>query len=219
MILSVLIPTISSRASTLSRSLWYLENQWNNKLGDNSSLYEVIVHRGDTVGLGDKINRMIAEARGDYVVMVDDDDHLVPYYMPTVLPRLYQSSKRLDFLGYRILALQNGKYWLSIAHDAKNPFGNPTLNRGVCNKMPIRRSIAAKVPFGNDYTDDWPWSGAVHALVETSEFIDDHLYVYDWWPDSMAFRDYSTVWQPHEEFSPQRDIGEWPFDPERVRWL
>ena len=224
MILSVLIPTISSRASTLSRTLWYLQNQ--TMSGD----FEVIVHQGDTIGLGDKINRMIAEAKGDYIVMVDDDDYLVPHYMASVLPRLQQSSMACygykpvqfdtpDFLGYKILALQNGKYWLSISHDAKNPFGNPTLNRGVCNKMPIRRSIAAKVPFGNDYTDDWPWSGAVHALVETSEFIDDHLYVYDWWPDSMAFRDYSTVWQPHEEFSPQRDIGEWPFDPERVRWL
>ena len=215
MILSVLIPTISSRASTLSRSLWYLQQQdWNDLFPES---FEVIVHQGDTIGLGDKINHMIAEARGDYIVMVDDDDHLVTHYMESVLSPLFNTQP--DFLGYKILALQNGKYWLSIAHDAKNPFGNPTLNRGVCNKMPIRRSIAAKVPFGNDYTDDWPWSGAVHALVETSDFIDDHLYVYDWWPDSMAFRDYATVWQPHEEFSPQRDIGDWPFDPERVRWL
>lgn len=216
MILSVLIPTISSRASTLSRSLWYLQHQ------TLDAEFEVIVHQGDTVGLGDKINRMIADARGDYIVMVDDDDHLVPHYMAAVLPKLIQlvePDDRPDFLGYKILALRDGQYWLSIAHDAKNPFGNPTLNRGVCNKMPIRREIAAKVPFGNDYTDDWPWSGAVHALIRTSDFVDDHLYVYDWWPDSMAFRDYTSVWQPHEKFSDQRDIGEWPFDPERVRWL
>lgn len=215
MILSVLIPTISSRASTLSRSLWYLQNQ----VWDEWSDFEVLVHRGDTIGLGDKINRLIGEARGDYIVMVDDDDYLVPHYIARVVPKLVNRDARPDFLGYKILALHNGKYWLSIAHDAKNPFGNPTLNRGVCNKMPIRREIAAKVPFGNDYTDDWPWSGAVHALVESSEFIDDHLYVYDWWPDSMAFRDHRAVWRPHEEFAPQRDIGVWPFDPERVRWL
>lgn len=209
--LSVIIPTISARASTLSRSLWHLIEQ----PGD----FEVIVHRGDEIGLGDKVNAMIAEARGDYIVQVDDDDHLPLGYMASVLPFLDGS---VDAVGYKILALRDGSFWVSIAHDPTHEFGVDTprpdgsIGRGVCNKIPIRRELAQKVHFGNAYTDDWPWSEQVHRLVERSTFIDRHLYVYDWWPSTMAFRNADR--RPHG-WTPQRDIGAWPYDSERIRWM
>lgn len=205
MILSVLIPAISVRTSTLSRSLWYLQQQ----TGD----FEILVHPGDDVGLGDKTNRLIQEAAGEYVVVVDDDDYLVPHYMRTVLPFLESGP---DFVGYRILALWDGKFWLSIAHDAKNEFGSLTLDRGVCSKMPIRRSIASQVMLGNEFEADWPWAQRVHELVETSLFIDEHLYVYDWWPNAMGFP--GGKWAPGT-WAPQQDVGLWPVVEDRVRWL
>lgn len=212
-VLSVLIPTISSRASTLSRSLWHLEQQ-------NTYGFEVLVHQGDEIGLGDKINRMVQEARGDFIVMVDDDDYLPLHYMHTVWPTLRLST---DFVGYRILALKNGAFWLSIEHSATNQFGSQTLRRGVCNKMPIRTELARQVPFGNDYTDDWPWSEQIHNLVERSTFIDEHLYVYDWWPESMAFKNPE---RHPDKWAPAHDVGVWPYDGaswpiagDRLRWL
>ena len=43
MILSVLIPTISSRASTLSRSLWYLQQQdWNDLFPESSDCVALV---------------------------------------------------------------------------------------------------------------------------------------------------------------------------------
>ena len=203
--LSVLVPTITARASTLTRSLWYLQQQ----TGD----FEVIVATGDDIGLGDKTNNLIAAAAGDYFIIVDDDDHLPSHYMDTVLPFL---DGTFDYVGYRILALHEGRYWLSIAHDAKNPFEAFTLNRGVDKKMPIRRSLMEGLSLGNEFEDDWLFAQSIHDRVQTSMFIDDHLYVYDWWPDTMTFpggrRDQGN-------WGPQRDIGRWPFDPDRIRWL
>jgi hypothetical protein len=205
MILSVLIPTVSARASTLSRTLWYLQQQ----TGD----FEVIVARGDQIGLGDKTNALIEAATGEYFIIVDDDDYVASHYMETVLPYL---DGRFDYVGYRILALWDGRYWLSIAHDAKNPFGAITLNRGVDKKMPIRRDLILDLKLGNEFEDDWYFAQAIHNRIRTSTFIDDHLYVYDWWPETMTFpggqRDQGN-WRP------QRDIGVWPVDKRRIRWL
>lgn len=211
MILSVLIPTISARASTLSRALWYLQHQGT----EWAESFEVLVAEGDDIGKGEKVNAMVEAAEGSHIIVLDDDDYLPPHYADTVIPVL-KFGDPVDFLGYRILALKNGRYWLSIVHDARNEFGNPTLDRGVCDKMPIRREFALSVKYGDEYTDDWPWSKAIHDLVETSEFIDDHLYVYDWWPESMAFKD--SKFQPGN-WNPQQDVGQWPYNPERVRWL
>ena len=203
--LSVLIPTISARASTLSRALWYLQQQ--------SGEFEVVVHEGDDIGKGAKVNAMVAASTGDYIIVLDDDDYLPLNYMSRVLPYL---DSGFDFVGYRILALRDGKYWMSIAHDARNRFGNPTLDRGVCDKMPIRRELAEQVQYGDEYTDDWPWSEAVHNLVETSTFVNEHLYVYDWWPGSMAFK--GGEFRPGD-WTPQQDFGVWPHDSERVTWM
>lgn len=205
MILSVLIPTVTARVSTLSRSLWYLQQQ----TGD----FEVIAYGGDEVGVGDKTNALIAAASGDYFIIVDDDDHLVPHYMDTVLPHL---DGTFDYVGYRILALHEGRYWLSIAHDAKNRFEAFTLNRGVDKKMPIRRSLMAGLSLGNEFEDDWDFAKAIHDRVETSMFIDEHLYVYDWWPQTMTFPGGK---RNQGKWGPQRDIGYWPFDERRIRWL
>jgi glycosyltransferase involved in cell wall biosynthesis len=210
--LSVLIPTISARDSTLSRALWFLQNQTRD-LGE----FEVLVHRGDHLGKGAKVNAMVDACEGDHIIVLDDDDFLPQHYMDIVLPTLNPDLHgQVDFVGYRILALKDGKFWLSIAHDARNQFGNPTLDRGVCDKMPIRTEVARQVRYGDEYTDDWPWSEAVHNLVESSAFIDEHLYYYDWWPESMAFKNNALE---TGDWSPQQNVGVWPYDPERVVWL
>jgi len=210
--LSVLIPTITPRQSVLSRALWYLDQQ--------SGDFEVIVHGDDELGLGDKINAMVAAAGGDYVTVLDDDDHLTLDYMSSVLP----ACESVDAIGYRFLALKDGRHWLSIEHDPRNEFngstrarrGTKVVRRSVCQKIPIRRELAAQVTFGNEYTADFPWSEAIHGMVETSTFIDRHLYVYDWWPETMAFKDGR---EQRGEWNPQRNLGLWPYRNDLVRWM
>jgi glycosyltransferase involved in cell wall biosynthesis len=200
--LSVLVSTVTPRASLLSRLLYGLTQQ----TGD----FEVLVHPDDTLGMGDKLNRMFAEAEGEYVVCVDDDDMLADSYMDTVLPRLAG-----DFVGYRILVLHDGKYWMEVEHRWDvNGWGDEV--RGVGPKCPVRRDIACRVPFGNAYSDDEQWSAGVAGLVSSGVFIDRPLYVYDWWNRHMLG---TAPNQRRNRWKSQRDVGVWPFDPERVRWI
>lgn len=200
--LSVLVPTVTPRASLLSRLLYGLCNQ----KGD----FEVLVHSDDSLGMGDKLNSMFAEARGDYVVCVDDDDMLSDGYMDTVLPALLG-----DFVGYRILVLHDGRFWMEVTH-RWDVDGWGKTERGVSPKCPVRTDIARQVEFGNEYNDDQAWSRRVGELVASGTFIDRPLYVYDWWSQHMLGTtpdQYSGRWEM------QRDVGEWPFDSERIRWV
>jgi hypothetical protein len=209
--LTICIPHTTSRASLLSRLLWCIQQQaW--------PPLEVIVH-GGRGPMGDKLNEMFAQAQGEYIVCVDDDDLLDGNFSS----RLYEGGKgrlamatRTDFIGYRILALRNGCYWLDVAHDiSRDPSCTwQGTDRGVSPKCLIRTTIARKHTFGNHYTADREWSRNVQRDVRTHTFIDAPLYVYDWWPDHML----GTHPDDHPD-RPQRDVGQWPYDPELVRWL
>lgn len=201
--LSVLVPTVSPRASLLSRMLWSVTWQ----TGD----FEVLVHGGDDVPMGDKLNRMFTVAQGEYVVCVDDDDMLADSYMDMVLPRL----EDVDFLGYRIVVLHDGAYWMEAVHRGDVEGWDGTV-RGVGPKCPIRRELALQVSFGNAYTDDVKWSLAVGRLVKASGYVDRPLYIYDWWASRMlgtAPDHYTARW------SAQRNVGTWPFRPSNLTWL
>lgn len=209
MILSVLIPTITPRFPLLSRNLWHLQQQ----RGD----FEVLVHEGDEIGMGDKLNRMFGEARGEYVVAVDDDDYLPGYYMDRMLPTLRTGV--FDSVGYRIFCLRNGMFWLEIEHDPGGSFDGSRLRklkRGFCPKIPVRTEIARRYQFGNEFEDDFAWSELVHGDIETAVFVDESMYVYDFWPDSGAFK--YDGWTSGK-WPKQPDVGDWPFDRNRVRWI
>lgn len=195
--LSVLIPTLDDRRSLLTRALWHLSQQD----GD----FEVVVGHGDK-GLGDKVNEMVRQAEGDYVMVHDDDDFLAADYMAAVLPLL---DGKVDSVGYRILATLDGKFWLSIQHNPKNDFGRAGFRRGYCPKIPVRRALVVDndIRMGNAYTDDWPFSEEIHNKIETSLYVPKHLYVYEW--ERNIGRMDTGDWA-----QPRKDVGQWP--PSRI---
>lgn len=201
--LSVLIPTVSPRESLLSRLLWSVTSQ--------QGEFEIVIHGGDEIPMGDKLNRMFQVARGEYVVCVDDDDMLADSYMEQVLPRLGD----VDFLGYRILVLRDGAFWMEVEHRGDG-HGWASHVRGVGPKCPIRREIALQVPFGNAYTDDLAWSSKIGPLVRSFGFVDRPLYIYDWSPTQMLGT--APDHQP-DRWNQQRDVGVWPWKPGHITWL
>jgi hypothetical protein len=206
-ILSICIPTISTRKGLLSRLLWSIGEQ-----AEHAPDFEVLVYPGDNIPYGDKLNRMFAEAKGEYVVAVGDDDWLPGCYLGLVLGHLM--STHIDYLGYKILYLNKGRYQYDITHTA-DIVGWPTNRlRGVCQTCPVRSSIARSVPFGNEYFDDRKWSLEVGKQVQKHLFIDRVLYVYDYGE--------SVGTQPGEGWVDSDRVGTWDYSfPwwEGPRWL
>jgi hypothetical protein len=196
-VLTICIPTISTRAGLLSRLLWSIGEQMN----DCSTDVEVLVAPGDNIPYGDKLNRMFAEAKGEYVVAVGDDDWLSAAYLDAVL--FYLEEIELDYLGYKILYLNNGKYQYDITHTADIVGWPSNRLRGVCQTCPVRTSIARSVPFGNEYFDDRKWSFEVGKQVQRHRFIDRVLYYYDYGE--------SVGTQPAEGWVASDRVGTWDY--------
>lgn len=201
--LTICIPTIPARRSVLSRLLFTIEGQLTDDV-------EVLIADGATP-MGDKLNRMFAMANGHHVVAVDDDDLLSENYVDLTT----KWTAEFDFLGHYILWLENGRFAGIVKHSLHGDPSWGSLNRGVSPKCPVRTELARQVEFGNHYTADREWSTAIHALCETGTYLPVPLYIYDHWDQHMV----GTEPDDPRFARPQRDVGMWPFDPERFTWI
>ena len=188
------IPTIDSRRSLLSRCLWSIPVGWN-----------VIVAGGDGP-MGDKLNACFEAADTTHVICVDDDDYMLIGGNPGAM---------LDFVGWRILYTENGRFCGSVAHRGNGDTSWQTFDRGVSPKCLVRTEIARAHQFGNHYTADREWSQEVQNDVATHWFVDENVYHYDHWTEHMVGTDQTQGLTDR----PQRDVGIWPFDSERITWL
>lgn len=204
--LTICIPTIPERRSLLSRLLWTLEPQLPN------APVEVLISDGRRP-MGDKLNEMFAAAQGEYVVAVDDDDLVATDYVEHVVRHL--GYERVDFMGYYVLWLEDGKYAGTVKHDLHHDTSWSTLDRGVSVKCPVRTEIARMHRFGNEYTADRKWAAEVDEAASSGGFAHRTLYIYDHWTAHMV----GTSPDDPRYGNVQRDVGTWPYDPEAFTWL
>jgi hypothetical protein len=194
--LTIAVPTIPGRESLLSRCLWSITSQASDDV-------EVLVIGGAGL-LGDKANRAAQIATGSHMVLVDDDDYLTPDFVACVLPHL-----DVDFVGYRVLQLFEGRYGGSSTMDARNGSMFEGGQHGPTPKGVTAVDIWRRCPMANDYHADRWWCSAVALEVQSSVFIDRDLYVYDHFRRSSAFIGTNE----------QRDVGTWPYEVDRVRFV
>lgn len=194
MTITACIPTIPSRRSLLSRVVWQLQR------------YDVEIMIADGVApMGDKLNAMFEAASTDYVFCVDDDDQIIAPPVETVA----------DFVGWRILYTESGRFAGSVAHRGDGDTSWSTFNRGVSPKCLVRTELARSQPFGNHYHADREWSAAVQADVVLHTFHGAHVYHYDHWDAHMV----GTEPTDGRFDRPQRDVGDWPCDWKATTWL
>lgn len=196
-LLTVAVPTIPGRESVLSRCLWSITAQ-------ASESVETLVIPGPGQ-LGDKANLAAEAATGRHMVLVDDDDYLSADFMAHVLPALEADP---DFVGYWVLQVVNLKFYgRAFTRGDMGGFGR--IAHGPVPKGVTRTTIWRDTPMGNHYTADRDWCRVVYPKIASHSFIDRDLYVYDHVERSSAFIGAGE----------QRDVGVWPFDESRVRYL
>lgn len=205
-LLTISIATVQSRSSLLSRLLWTLEQQLNNNI-------EVLVHTHPTLPLGDKSNQMWAEADGEFIMRVDDDDLVSSDYVFRVTNELVMGA---DYVSYNALYTLNGRFSGVYPHDIERGVNDPSSDiRALSPMMVIPTEVARTHPHGNNMTSDFDWSEAVMRSWKPDNpvYIDRVLYHYDCWPM------HSLPNTPDGMMRPQRDVGQWPYNRERFRWI
>jgi glycosyltransferase involved in cell wall biosynthesis len=174
--LSILILTMDNRVTFFERLRHILEPQLTEEC-------EVVVIRGDDATVGEKRNRAIYEAAGEYVVFIDDDDTVPVDYVETLLPYLDGIN---DYVGFQVQCYRDGLALKPTYHNYDYNSWWEDANgyyRHVSHLNPIKRDIALAVPFEySNYGEDHVWASTLKfsKLIEHHAYIDKVMYHY-WW--------------------------------------
>ncbi len=104
--LSILICSVNSRAYFLHRIISLIEPQ----LVDG---VEIVVDLDDAVKvLGQKRNDLLARAKGEYIVFVDDDDIVPAYYVKETMKALESNPDCTGFKGVKTDRSRNPKTFI-----------------------------------------------------------------------------------------------------------
>jgi glycosyltransferase involved in cell wall biosynthesis len=182
-LLSILIPTVAGREHKLARLMRGLEPQL------RLDVEVLIFPDARSMSIGEKRNRLVDLASGDYIAFVDDDDQVTDDYVSSITSMLAQ--RRPDVLCFSVLVFGHGQPKICRYHPS---FTHADLPREYKRKpnhiMPWRRQLAERVRFPSvSFGEDTQWAESMSHLAKSVCTINRHLYKYLYDPkDNSAIR-------------------------------
>ena len=171
--LSILICTLISRKTLFNRLMINLKAQ-------QTKAVEIIYECDDgKMSIGEKRNKLLQRAKGNYVCFIDDDDDVDVRYIKLILKALKSNPDCVKLIG---IMSTNGRNERRFEHSIKY-FNYFELNTIYCRPPnhlnTIRRSIAIRFKFpeinmGED--TDWAMQISRSMLLETEALIDIPIY-------------------------------------------
>jgi glycosyltransferase involved in cell wall biosynthesis len=140
--------------------------------------------------IGEKRNKLMAMATGQYIAFIDDDDRISPYYLATIINAIRNGYP--DVIGivgiYKSVVngkpiherfyhtIKNNRYWKSQRGWERPP---NHLN-------PMKREIAIRYDFmPSNFGEDTDWAMRIcdDQALKSENFIVDPIYFYDYVKD------------------------------------
>lgn len=193
--LSILIPTIVGREDALSRLLNSIDS--NGEL-TNSGLIgyglNVIVYGGvqyvlwkdnREMSVGEKRNKLLEKAAGEYVAFIDDDDIVSENYVKLLLDAAETDCDCANLKGlYSVNGVNDGIFEHSIRYEKWRTNLNGLEVKYERFPTPlnmIKSSIAKQFKFPEkNHGEDHDWSKQIHesSLLKTEHYIPEIIYYY-----------------------------------------
>lgn len=174
--LSILIATMPSRSESLDLLLKILGPQIIDKC------IEICTDDSMEYNIGVKRNKLLERAKGEYIVFIDDDDHIPPYYIEEIMNAL---ASKPDCVGIQGVVTTNGKdhkKWF-ISKDYKEWFEKNNIYYRTPNHIsPVKRELAIKARFPEiSFGEDYGYSMNLLPLLKTEVKINEqNMYHYDY---------------------------------------
>jgi glycosyltransferase involved in cell wall biosynthesis len=182
-LLSILMPTLDDRKHFFNHISQKLSNQIK-QVGEKDVEFLFYCDNRERT-TGHKRNVLLQQARGKFVVFVDDDDDVSPNYVDLICKAIRQHD--VDAIGICGIYTENGlnpKPFITGRKYNWETIGN-TYCRFVNHISPIKRTIAQQFDFP-DLTigEDYQWTMAIRdsGLVKTDYIIQDKVYFYEFRP-------------------------------------
>ncbi len=181
--LSVLVPSVHTRRGTfLPKILDQLYGQYEALPKRDQERVEILtLIDAKGISLGDKRNRMVSIAQGEYIIHVDDDDRIEPDYLSALLAATEDGN---DAITFRASVRLNGgaaKPCIYSIRYVKDENTSTEYHRLPNHITAVRRDLAIKAGFPNKRKgEDSAYSAALRPLLESETHIDRVLYHYDY---------------------------------------
>lgn len=142
---------------------------------------EILSNIRTDITTGHKRNLLMKEAKGEFVVFVDDDDDVFDYYVSEIIKTINENPD-IDCIGTNGIISFDGKnpkqWFISITYPNWHESAN-VYYRTPNHITPIRRSIASTIAFPNIYRgEDSAFSLAIQPLLKKEAIIKKPIYHY-----------------------------------------
>jgi len=129
--------------------------------------------------LGELRNSLLANATGEYVNFIDDDDLVAHDYLTTI----YQLLDGVDYIGHQLQLYIDGAKQKPTYHSLRYKTWWENADgyyRHVDPKNPIRRELAMLVPFSGGCGEDQRWASDVRQITQpkTEHYVSRPMYFY-----------------------------------------
>lgn len=174
--LSILICSLNKRAKSLERLLGILDKQ-------KTSQVEILIKTDDgEMNIGEKRNKLIDLAKGEYICFIDDDDIVSENYIPKIIEACKLGPDVVGIVGeittdgrnpFKFISSTQYKHW-STNHTDRIYYRNPNhLN-------PTKSSIVKKVRFDDSMNggEDKEYSDRLYDQLGSEVRISQPIYKY-----------------------------------------
>lgn len=180
--LSILICTIDSRVKIFNKLMVNLLEQIKDKTGQVQILIEYDM---GTISIGEKRNKLLQRAEGEYLCFIDDDDWVCDNYVDLLLNAAESGRDCASLKGIITFDGVNPEIFehsLKYKEWKTNPEGSEIRYERYPNHLNMVKSDIAKqfkFPVSN-HGEDHDWSKQAHesGLLKTEYYIDEILYYY-----------------------------------------
>ena len=183
--LSILIAHLNSREYYFKRILSLLEYQL------TSSVEVVVISDNGEMSTGEKQQKLLEKAMGDYVCYVDEDDVIPSYYVAEILKAIDSNPDCVAINGVVTLdEKQPHPFYHSITIDEwytndKGHFRHPN------HINPVKRKLALQAGFESlRQGADHGYSLRLKPLLKTETIIEKCMYYYLWKSPHMKENNY-----------------------------
>ena len=178
MTLSILICSLESRAGQLKELTDELLRQ--NAYSEDVEVLVFVDNKQYTTG--HKRNELLKSATGKYIIFIDDDDWIEPYYIEELLKAAESDADCFAINGWITTNGRNKMQWfLSKDNQNETKFknGTPYYKRKTNHITAVKREIALKAGFPDkSNAEDKFYSDRVAPLCKTEYKIEKPMYFY-----------------------------------------
>ncbi len=188
--LSILIPTLTARSELLSKLLNKFAVQIDAASPSGKPDVEVVISEDNgEQSVGAKRNYLLSEAKGLFVVFVDDDDEVSDDYVFQIRNAILEHPD-VDCIGMRAIMTTGGKHPRPVVYSRsyqRAETRDGMYLRPPQHLTPIRRSIAVRHQFPDvSLGEDALWARSLYSDIQSEHFVDKVLYHYKFEPGGTA---------------------------------